>query len=308
MFSIDNAAGLQFEFNQNGSLRHLRLHDVHVNLFVGNEVEGGPANLWLRLHDTAAGEERCRCSGPQRDRCACARGAEGPKADGDWRGLRCGSRCASLPTRRPGSGTAGRERSAARTRTIDLLHAAGPRRSRRMARCASTSTTSASTSTTRRSQHRRARHGARRRGRTRRSAAATRGALVGSLRRGASYATDALQVHRPGGARRRAGARPGRRPARRCGCSTSTRWPRCRTRRSRSRRASGSTLGFFGCLQADHPTATTTADLRQRRQRARAARSAARRSGRATSGATASPRPHPVRERAAARGARPRRR
>ena len=52
MFAIDNAAGLHFEFNANGSLRHLRLHDVHVNLFVGNELEGGPANLWLRRRTT----------------------------------------------------------------------------------------------------------------------------------------------------------------------------------------------------------------------------------------------------------------
>jgi 1,2-beta-oligoglucan phosphorylase len=54
--SIDNGAGLRFEFNDNASLRHLWLDHVHVNAFVGNEVEGGPANLWLRALDGSAAE------------------------------------------------------------------------------------------------------------------------------------------------------------------------------------------------------------------------------------------------------------
>ncbi len=47
---IANQAGLVAEFNANGSLRRMDLHDVMVSLFLGNEAEGGPATIWLRQH------------------------------------------------------------------------------------------------------------------------------------------------------------------------------------------------------------------------------------------------------------------
>src|SRR6476660_6139922 len=40
--------GLSIELNANGSVRHMRCGDIALNLFVGNELEGGPANLYLR--------------------------------------------------------------------------------------------------------------------------------------------------------------------------------------------------------------------------------------------------------------------
>ena len=43
-----SAAGLSVEILANGSIRRMECHGVTLNLFVGNEVEGGPANLWLR--------------------------------------------------------------------------------------------------------------------------------------------------------------------------------------------------------------------------------------------------------------------
>jgi cellobiose phosphorylase len=85
MFSIDNRAGLRFDFNDNGALRHLWLGDVHVNSFVGNEVEGGPANLWLRAPGVSA--EALPLLGP----CSplrFRRDAEGLRAHGQWHGLR----------------------------------------------------------------------------------------------------------------------------------------------------------------------------------------------------------------------------
>jgi cellobiose phosphorylase len=41
-------AGLSFELNANGSLRRIDVAATIVNLFLGNEVEGGPANIYLR--------------------------------------------------------------------------------------------------------------------------------------------------------------------------------------------------------------------------------------------------------------------
>lgn len=47
-FRLSNAAGLSIELNANGSLRRIELGAITVNLFPGNEMEGGPANLYLR--------------------------------------------------------------------------------------------------------------------------------------------------------------------------------------------------------------------------------------------------------------------
>ncbi len=42
-------SGLSFEINANGSIRRIDHADVMINLFLGNEMEGGPANLHLRV-------------------------------------------------------------------------------------------------------------------------------------------------------------------------------------------------------------------------------------------------------------------
>lgn len=45
---VSSEAGLRFELNQNGSVRRIDHRDIMLNLFLGNEAEGGPANLYLR--------------------------------------------------------------------------------------------------------------------------------------------------------------------------------------------------------------------------------------------------------------------
>ncbi|HEY5937504.1 MAG TPA: hypothetical protein VIU61_22815, partial [Kofleriaceae bacterium] len=50
---IQSPAGLRVELNRNGSIRRMDHGDVTVNLFLGSELEGGPANVWLRRHDGA---------------------------------------------------------------------------------------------------------------------------------------------------------------------------------------------------------------------------------------------------------------
>ena len=52
---IASASGLSVEMNANGSLRRMDHGDIILNLFPGNEVEGGPANIYLRrLNDSPA--------------------------------------------------------------------------------------------------------------------------------------------------------------------------------------------------------------------------------------------------------------
>ncbi len=51
--TLRSPSGLWCEINANGSMRRLGRGADVLNLFVGNEVEGGPANLWLRRHGTS---------------------------------------------------------------------------------------------------------------------------------------------------------------------------------------------------------------------------------------------------------------
>lgn len=45
---LTSACGLNVEINTNGSIRRIDHGDIMLNLFLGNEAEGGPANLFLR--------------------------------------------------------------------------------------------------------------------------------------------------------------------------------------------------------------------------------------------------------------------
>jgi 1,2-beta-oligoglucan phosphorylase len=257
MFSIDNAAGLRFEFNHNGSLRHLRLHDVHVNLFVGNEVEGGPANLWLRLRDDVAGVELVRLLGP-RSPLALMCGAEGLQAVGTWRELRL-----RLSLRLAADAPAWFwhlrvDNLGSTARTMSLLHVQdlglAPYGAIR------TNEFYVSHYIDLSPLH----HGERGWVVAARQNQAAAGchpwALIGSLRRGASYATDALQVL---GVASRAGAAPA---GLACGL------PGTRLQHEHALAAiedealtlapgAGADMGFFGCVQADHPDATAPTDL-----------------------------------------------
>jgi cellobiose phosphorylase len=47
---LANPTGLSVQLNANGSIRRIDHQDIMLNLFLGTEVEGGPANLWLRRH------------------------------------------------------------------------------------------------------------------------------------------------------------------------------------------------------------------------------------------------------------------
>lgn len=49
-FQLTNAAGISFQLNSNGSPRRMDCDDVLINLFPGSEAEGGPVNIHLRRH------------------------------------------------------------------------------------------------------------------------------------------------------------------------------------------------------------------------------------------------------------------
>ena len=47
-FRAASPSGLSVELNANGSIRRMDCGDIMLNLFLGNEAEGGPANIHLR--------------------------------------------------------------------------------------------------------------------------------------------------------------------------------------------------------------------------------------------------------------------
>ena len=50
---LHSPSGLQARLFVDGGVQRLDCHGVMLNLFVGNALEGGPTNLWLRRLDGA---------------------------------------------------------------------------------------------------------------------------------------------------------------------------------------------------------------------------------------------------------------
>jgi cellobiose phosphorylase len=82
---LSNAAGLGLELNRDGGVRDIRFGGLAVNLFMGNGMEPSPANVWLRLH-RGAKIEAVPLLGPQSPLRRHA-SAEGFQASGDWQGV-----------------------------------------------------------------------------------------------------------------------------------------------------------------------------------------------------------------------------
>ncbi|MCW5891144.1 MAG: hypothetical protein KIT14_11420 [bacterium] len=82
---LESPSGLAAVVNRNGSLRRLEHRDVVVNTFPGTEMEGGPANLWLRRHGAALAP--VPLLGP-RSPGRIVLDAAGLRVCGEWDGIR----------------------------------------------------------------------------------------------------------------------------------------------------------------------------------------------------------------------------
>ncbi|MGD8970970.1 MAG: hypothetical protein PVG01_06150, partial [Desulfobacterales bacterium] len=71
--------------NANGSIRRVDHGDILLNLFLGTEIEGGPANLYLRRHGTSI--EAVPLLGPQSP-ATIHFDERGMSASGKWHGIR----------------------------------------------------------------------------------------------------------------------------------------------------------------------------------------------------------------------------
>jgi cellobiose phosphorylase len=87
---LANAAGLSLELNRDGGVRHIQFRDDVVNLFMGNGMEPGPTNVWLRLH-RGTEVEAVPLLGPRsplRARTSRGRGrGDEFQRRGEWQGL-----------------------------------------------------------------------------------------------------------------------------------------------------------------------------------------------------------------------------
>ena len=83
-FRLESPAGLSMEVNANGSIRRMDHRDILLNLFLGTEIEGGPANLYLRR--LGAIVESTPLLGA-RSPAVIHRDQRGMTASGEWLGI-----------------------------------------------------------------------------------------------------------------------------------------------------------------------------------------------------------------------------
>jgi 1,2-beta-oligoglucan phosphorylase len=117
---LTSPSGVTVQVNANGSIRRIDCGGVTVNAFIGNEVEGGPANIWLRRHGT-----RIECTpllGPlspgvlrlERDAL---------HVDGEWNGVRFHLSLVLARSARAWYWHVALENTGRDAQTVDLVHA-----------------------------------------------------------------------------------------------------------------------------------------------------------------------------------------
>lgn len=254
-FRIASPSGLAFQFNADGSLHRIDHGDILLNLFPGNAVEGGPANLYLRR--LGATVEAVPLLGPGGGGVVWQEG-ERLRLQGEWRGLRYTVTLALAAALPAWFWHIALENTGDTAAELDLIHAQD--------------VGLAQYGTVRLNEyyvsqyvdHTPLEHRERGWVVASRQNQAMAGrhpwSLVGSLGRGADYATDALQVH---GLAHRAGAMPTGLAQGLPGSRRQHEHSMAAIQDAPCRLEPGQRVerGFFGGFVADHPAATAAADL-----------------------------------------------
>ena len=251
-----SATGLIVEVNANGSIRRMDCHGMMINLFVGNETEGGPANIYLRRH-SAAGIRTVPLFGPQAP--TMPRASSGSiEWQGQWEGLHLSVRLKIAGAAHAWFWHVNVRNTTMEEQTVDLV----------CVQDVGLSTYDAIRLNEHYVSHyidltplRHARHGTVLAARQNLSVDGRHPwAMIGSLRHGVSFATDALQVH--GLALRADGVPQGIEQG----------LPGSRLQHEHALMAiqdaplqlapsASADLGFFGIVEADHAGATDARDL-----------------------------------------------
>jgi len=81
---FESPSGLSVQVNANGSIRRIDHRDIILNLFLGSEIEGGPANIYLRRHGTSI--ESVPLLGPRSPAVVCV-DENGLTIRGEWKDI-----------------------------------------------------------------------------------------------------------------------------------------------------------------------------------------------------------------------------
>ncbi len=254
---MNSPSGMRAEINANGSLRRFDCGPISLTLFVGNEMEGGPTNLYLRMHaDTI---EWTPLLGPQ----SCTRFATDPVSGnlvgaGVWRGISYSIALVFAQSAAVWFWHVRLENTNSLPQLVDLTYAQD------LALAPYGAVRLNEYYVSQYIDHTPLRHAAR--GfviASRQNLAVERRnpwCVIGSLRAGNSFATDSMQFH---GLESRRGDEPlglaADLPGRRLQHEHSMVVIRDATIRLGPNDSTAA--GFFGSYQADHPDATSTSDL-----------------------------------------------
>jgi 1,2-beta-oligoglucan phosphorylase len=255
---LANTAGLCLELNRDGGVRQIRLGDVVVNLFLGNGMEPGPANVWLRWR-RGPEVDAVPLLGPRSPLRASTDREDAFESHGEWQGLVIALRLALAAADATWCWQVALENRSGEERTVDLVYAQDMALASRGAvrlneyyvshyvdLCPMEHARCGWAVAARQNLEQAGRHP---------------WGVVGSLRRGTSFATDGLQffglAQRMGGLP--AGVRDGL-PAQRLQHEHAL----AAVQDEAVTLAPGAawTGGFFVALNADHPPATGAEDLR----------------------------------------------
>jgi cellobiose phosphorylase len=252
---LTSPSGLSIELNANGSLRRLDHGEILLNLFPGNEIEGGPANLYLRRIGDIV--EAIPLLGPTSPACIASDGKQ-ISWSGEWQGIRFAVVLTLAESAPAWFWHVMLENTGAAAVTVDLIHAQD------LGLAAYGAVRLNEYYVSQYLDHAPLAHPERGWVLASRQNQSMGGrnpwCVIGALGRGTSFATDALQVH---GLATRAGRLPAGVTEGLPGIRRQHEHAMAAIQDSPVRLEPGarSERGFFGWFEADHPAATSDADL-----------------------------------------------
>jgi cellobiose phosphorylase len=253
---LESPSGMTVELLENGAVRCMDHADTIINLFIGNELEGGVANLYLRRLNADA-LQYIELLGP-RSPTRFSRSGNGWTGSGEWSGIRYTVQLRLAPIAPAWFWQVSLENSASSTQQVDVIYvqdiALSPYGTVRLNEFYVSQYVDHTPLTHPKQGHVIASR--------QNLAAAGRNpwCVIGSLRKAVSFATDAMQVH---GLATRCGESP---------VGIAQGLPGRRLQHEHSMVAIQDeplqigpgervSTGFFGSFSADHPEATSLGDL-----------------------------------------------
>jgi cellobiose phosphorylase len=254
-FRLESPAGLSIQLNANGSIRRMDRSDILLNLFLGTEIEGGPANVYLRI--LGASMKATPLLGP-RSPASIHVDQRGMTARGEWQGIRFQVSLVLAGSAPAWFWHVALENTAGRAETVDLIYAQDLALAHYAAARINEYYTSHYVDHTPLCHPERGLVVASRQNLS--MDGRNPWTVIGALGKGVAYATDALQFH---GLATRAGRAPAGLTGGLPGARLQHEHSMVAVQEAQVRLEPGAVAdrGFFGWFEQDHPAATSAADL-----------------------------------------------